>query len=174
MVTAIQRFGLAGATLALLFPGVGSAGIQAMPSDSRDGLLLSLADETQWATNMAGDSLLKNIITQRGQPIESGLGLGSLDVLGTEFYQPPAEFVPQGETNINFYRQVHVGVALQYAGSLPGATPLYAGTKPGALMLTRPPVVFVHGINSDPFDGSLSPLAWRADNPLGPDNREVK
>ena len=54
--------------------------------------------------------------------------------------------LPQGETNINFYRQVHVGVELNYSGSLPGATPLYAGTKLGALRLTRLPMVFSHRV----------------------------
>ena len=57
-----------------------------------------------------------------------------------------AEFLPAGETNSDYFRQISVGVLLNYANTtLP---PLYAGAKPGALMLTRPPVVLVHGINS--------------------------
>ena len=57
-----------------------------------------------------------------------------------------AEFLPAGETDNHFPRRISVGVSLNYFNAnLPA---LYAGAKPGSLLLTRPPVVFVHGIDS--------------------------
>ncbi len=101
-----------------------------------------------WAANLGSDPVLGSVQTQIGGTLEPDMGLGALKVLGTQFYEPPAEFLPQGESSNAFFRQIHVGVSLNYANTtLP---PLYAGAKPGALMLTRPPVVFVHGINSGP------------------------
>ena len=57
------------------------------------------------------------------------------------------EFLPAGQTNNHFSRQISVGVSLNYSNTTLPA--LYAGAKAGALMLTRPPVVFVHGINRE-------------------------
>lgn len=58
------------------------------------------------------------------------------------------EFLPAAQSNNHFSRQIYLGVSLNYANTtLP---PLYAGAKPGSLLLTRPPVVFVLGIISGP------------------------
>ena len=128
-----------------LFPNLGT-GIYSLQSDNSNGALLPL---NTWQTNLAADPGLKGVQTAIGGSWESNSTGQPLEVLGSQFYEPPAEFIPAGQTNNHFYRQISVGVSLNYSNTnLPA---LYAGAKPGSLMLTRPPVVFVHGINSDPY-----------------------
>ncbi len=140
-----------------LFPHIGT-GIYSLQSDGSNGELLPLST---WQSNLTADTALKGVQTNtnpaQGSTRWEGTAAGgaALDVLGTQFYEPPAEFLPQGESSNAFFRQIHVGVSLNYSNTtLP---PLYAGAKPGALMLTRPPVVFVHGINSDPYSAWQGP-----------------
>ncbi len=143
-----------------LFPGIGT-GVYSLQSDNSNGALLPLnTDNGLWQTSLAADKELKgvqiNTNPAQGPTQWEGAAAGgaTLDVLGVQFYQPPAEFIPAGQTNTNYYRQISLGVSLNYSNTtLP---PLYAGAKPGSLLLTRPPVVFVAGINS------ISATAWNS------------
>ena len=68
-------------------------------------------------------------------------GLQNFTVLGEEFYRPPNEY---GDS-ATIERRISPAIRV-----LLGGTELAQGAKPQGLLLTRPPLVLVHGMNSSP------------------------
>lgn len=80
-------------------------------------------------------------------------GSGNLTVLAGEFYQPPAEFdLTNGTLDTRQFRRIPLAVQVNLHGQ-----DVLAGGKPEGLMLTRAPLVLVHGIDSSSDVWNITP-----------------
>ena len=93
-------------------------------------------------------------------------GNSNMTVLAAEFYRPPTEFdLAAGTADTAQFRRIAVGATVSLNGQV-AAT----GGKPEGLMLTRPPLVLVHGIDSGPgvwFDTSQGTSFFQAAKAAG-------
>jgi hypothetical protein len=106
--------------------------------DSNDGYVHTLDDGFVSDPQTKLDALG---IEHVGQSMTT-LGPAGMTVLGEAFYRPPDEFdLDQGAADTNIQRRVPLYVQLYSDGHEIGE-----GSKPQGVMLTRPPLVLVHGI----------------------------
>jgi pimeloyl-ACP methyl ester carboxylesterase len=77
--------------------------------------------------------------------VGSTLPNSNLTVLQSMFYKPPVEFNQNSPSDPSLYRRIPLAVELDIDGK-----PAAEGGKPEGVLLMRPPLVLVHGINSGP------------------------
>ena len=87
-----------------------------------------------------------------GEALTTIPGITDMTVLSQAFYRPPNEFDLDNPANPINQRNVPLAIQVSI-----GDTVLAEGAKPAGVILTRPPLVLVHGMNSSPgvwFDKS--------------------
>ena len=142
-----------------LADGSGQTGIQFGEEGSPSPGTFQKISDTDGFTHLLGDGFVKedtSTLMDLGVPMAgeqfTATGLTDMTVLSQCFYRPPDEFDLNNPTNPITYRSVPLAVEINI-----GDTVICEGAKQAGVILTRPPLVLVHGINSSPgvwFDKS--------------------